>query len=48
MPPDPPSVLAPLAPDPILARLKNGRYQWVIISLILRILITQKDVSFFH
>ena len=57
MPPDPPSVLAPLALDPIFAGLtpeltlncfrRACCYQLVILGLILRILITQKAVSFF-
>ena len=52
MPPDPPSVLAPLALDPIFAGLtlncfrRACYYQLVILSIILRILITQKDVAF--
>ena len=52
MPPDPPSVLAPLALDPIFAGLTLNcfhlacNYQPVILSIILRILITQKDASF--
>ena len=49
MPPDPPSVLAPLALDPI------PDYIWTAAGLaitnweylVLRFLITQKDVSFF-
>ena len=52
MPPGPPSVLAPLALDPIFAGLTLNCFrqacyhQLVIFSIILRILITQKDVSF--
>ena len=47
MPPDPPTVLAPSALDTIFARLNRAcYYQWVILSIILRILPTQKDVSF--
>ena len=52
MPPDPPSVLAPSALDPIFAcpTLNCFRlacyYQWVTVRIILRILITQKHFSF--
>ena len=48
MPPDPPSVLAPLVLDPIFTGLtldcfrRACCYQWVILSIILRILNTQK------
>ena len=51
--PGPPSVLAPLALHPIFAGLtlncfrRGCYYQWVILQIKLRILITQKDVSFF-
>ena len=50
--PGPPSVLALLALDPIFAGLtlncflRACYYQWVILGIILRILITQKYVSF--
>ena len=51
MAPDPHSVLAPLALDPIFAGLTLNCFrqacQWVILSIILRILTSQKDVSFF-
>ena len=52
MHPDPPSVLAPLALNTTFARLTMNcfrracYYQWVILSIILRILRTQKDVPF--
>ena len=52
MPPDPPSVLAPLALDTIFAGLtincfhRSCYFKWGIVSIILRILLTQKDVSF--
>ena len=52
--PDPPSILALLALNPIFAGLTMNcfcwlcYYQWVILSIILHILITQKDVSFFQ
>ena len=54
MPPDPPSVLAPLALHPIFAGLTLNYfrraccYQWRILGMILRILITQKEVYFFQ
>ena len=50
--PDPPTVLAPPALDTIFARItlncfrRACYYQWIILSIILRILRTQKDVSF--
>ena len=53
MPPDPPSVLAPLALHPTFAGLtlncsrRSCYYQCVLLSIILRIVVTQKDVSFF-
>ena len=52
MPPDPPSALAPAALDTIFAGLtlncsrRACYYQWVILSIILRILRTQNYVSF--
>ena len=52
MPPDPPSVLAPSALDAIFVGLtincfhRACYYQWVILNTILRILRTQRDVSF--
>ena len=51
MPPDPPSVLAPLALDPIFVELALNcfrwacYYQWVILSIILPILHTEKYIS---
>ena len=51
--PDPPSILAPSALDPISAGLtlncfrQTCYYQWAIVSIILGILIAQKHVSFF-
>ena len=54
MPPNPPSVLAPSALDPISAGLSLNcfrqiyYYQWAIVNIILRFLIKQKHVSFFH
>ena len=53
-PGSPYSVLAPSLLDPISAGLTlkcfrwSCYYQWAIVSIILRILITQKHVSFFH
>ena len=52
MPPDPPSVLAPLMLDTVFAGLTlicfrvACYYQGVILSIILRISRTKKDVSF--
>ena len=52
MSPDPPSVLAPSALDHISAGLtlncfcRACNYQWIILNITLRILITQKHVSF--
>ena len=52
--PDPPSVLAHLALHPISAGLtlncfrRTCYYQWEVVSIILRMLITQKHVSFFQ
>ena len=52
MPPDPPSLLAPSALDAIWAGptlncfRRAGYFQSVILTMILRILRTQKDVSF--
>ena len=52
MPPDPPSILAPSALDTISAGLilncfrQAGYFQSVTLTSILRILRTQKDVSF--
>ena len=42
MPPDPPSVLAPSALDPIFVPLTLNCFRQVTVSVILRILITQK------
>ena len=53
MPPDAPTVLTPSALDTIFAELtlncfrRACYYQWVMLSIIIRILPTQKDVSFF-
>ena len=53
MPPEPPNVFAPSAIDTNFAGLtldcfrRSCYYQSVILSIILRSLITQKDVSFF-
>ena len=52
MPRDLPSLLAPSALDTIWAQLtlncfrRAGYFQWVILTMILRVLRTQKDVSF--
>ena len=54
MPQDPPSVLALSTLDTIFAGLTLNcfcravyfQWQWVILSIILHILLTQKDVSF--
>ena len=52
MPPNPSSVTAPLALDPILVEStlycfrRAGYFQSVILTMILRISRTQKDVSF--
>ena len=54
MPAEPPSLLAPLSLHLISDGLtlnyfrRAWYYQWVILSIILRVIITQKDVSFFH